>query len=67
MKKFVVDTDSCIGCGACCAISETFVFNDEGLVEAVDNKLEEMDAEAKEKANNALEGCPVGAIKIEEA
>lgn len=67
MEKFVVDTDSCIGCGACCAISSEFIFNDEGLVESKGTDISSMSEDERTSANNAQEGCPVGAITKEEA
>jgi ferredoxin len=66
MKKIIVDSDSCIRCGACVGISnEVFEFNDDGIVETKENNniLEKMDEQVKEDTLDALEGCPVSAIK----
>lgn len=63
MKKLVVDKDVCIGCGACVAIDEShFNFDDNGLSEVISQ--ENLDNELIEQAINS---CPVGAIKIKEA
>ena len=60
MEKVHVDKDLCIACGACVGMyPEHFKFGDDGLAEAI---TEEVTDEAKDAAN----GCPTGAIKIEE-
>ena len=60
MEKIVVN-ENCIGCGMCIAIdSEHFDFED-NLSKPISN--ENLDSEA---LKNAIDSCPVGAIKIEE-
>lgn len=69
MKKIRVNTESCIGCGACAAIaSEVFDFDDNGYAIAKEdnNKFDELSDELKEMVMDAKEGCPTGAIVIEE-
>ncbi|MDD3453383.1 MAG: ferredoxin [Bacilli bacterium] len=69
MKKIIVNTDICIGCGACTAIaSEVFEFDDNGYAKALEtnDEFEKLNDENKEAVTDALEGCPVGAIYIEE-
>ena len=66
MKKFKVN-ENCISCGACVAIApEVFDFNDDMQASAKkeNNIIDKMDDETKEKAMNALEGCPVSAIEL---
>ncbi len=71
MKKIIVDNDLCIRCGACVGICDkVFEFSDDDdIVKSKEgnNILDEMDEQTKDDALDALEGCPVGAIKeIEE-
>lgn len=59
--KVKVNKDACIGCGACTSIAEElFQINDEGLSEV---KVEEVAADLAEKATEAIESCPTGAIE----
>lgn len=59
--KFIVDEDACIGCGACAAIcDEVFEISDDGYAVAKDEKI--TDNEIKERAIDAMEGCPTEAI-----
>ena len=59
--KVKVNKDACIGCGACTSIAEElFQINDEGLSEV---KVEEVSAELSEKATEAIDSCPTGAIE----
>ena len=61
-KKFKVNKDACVGCGACTAIApDVFALGDDGLAEAV--KVAD-DAEV-EACEDALNSCPVGAIEEE--
>lgn len=62
--KAKVDTETCVGCGLCVDIAPN-VFSMEGDIAKVivDQVAEEALAECKE----AVEGCPVEAITIEEA
>ena len=63
MEKLKV-SDSCIGCGFCVSqMDKYFEFNDEGLSQAKQVNVEEED---KKELLNVVEGCPVGAIVIEE-
>jgi len=64
MAKVKVDKDKCIRCGACVAIaSEIFELDSSGRSSV---KVEEVDGELLEKAKEAKNTCPVGAIEIEE-
>lgn len=61
---FKVIKDRCIGCGACVGTcDEVFDFDDDGLATIKNQPTEEN----KEKAVEALEGCPTNAIEKEEA
>ncbi len=63
MKKIKVNSDACIGCGACVAIdSEHFAFNDEGLSKAINQ-----DNLESEDLKNAIDTCPTSAISILES
>ncbi len=63
MKKILLNTSSCIGCGACVHIDpEHFDFNEDGLaivIKAVDEETNSL--------INAKEACPVSAIIVEDA
>ncbi len=62
--KFKVNSDTCIGCGACQAIcDEVFEISDEGYAVAKDEEV--TDEDVKEKAVDAMEGCPTSAISEE--
>ena len=59
--KVKVNQEACIGCGACTSIAEElFQINDEGLSEV---KVEEVAADLDEKAKEAIDSCPTGAIE----
>ena len=59
--KIIVDNERCIGCGACQAICpDVFEFDDEGMMQATDNDVND---DFKEDVIDAIEGCPVDAIK----
>jgi len=59
--KVKVNQEACIGCGACTSIAEElFQINDEGLSEV---KVEEVAADLVEKAKEAIDSCPTGAIE----
>lgn len=61
--KVKVNSDACIGCGACTAIApDVFEINDEGISEAMVNEVMEDEVD---NAKEAIESCPTGAI-IEE-
>ena len=54
-----VDSDKCVGCGACVSIApENFKFNDEGKSVVINDSITDEAQEAKEM-------CPVDAITIE--
>ena len=60
--KFRVN-DSCIGCGLCeGTCPEVFHMTDDGVAEAIDA---EVSAEDLAAAEEAMDGCPVGAIEKE--
>lgn len=62
--KFKVDEDTCIGCGQCINICDSvFAFNDDGLAEAIKEKVED---NLIEEATEAMENCPVGAITTQD-
>lgn len=62
--KAKVNQDTCIGCGLCAATCpDIFEMGDDGLAKA---SLEEIEPEQTEAAEDARDGCPVGAIDIEE-
>jgi len=61
LERLCVDKDKCIGCGACIGIdNEHFDFDDEGLSEVISQDNLESD-----DLKDAIESCPVNAIKIE--
>lgn len=69
MKKIKLNNETCIGCGACTAVcSEVFEFDEEGYAKVIENKenFESLEEEIKEEVVDAVEGCPVSAISIEE-
>lgn len=58
--KYVVN-DGCIGCGLCAGTCpEVFSMGDEGVAVATQTEVSE---EALERAAEAKDGCPVGAIE----
>lgn len=62
MKKIVLKTESCIGCGACVGIdAEHFEFSDDGysMIKSQDN----LDSTA---LSDAIDACPVAIISLEE-
>ncbi len=63
MKKVKVDESLCMRCGACMSIaSEIFGYGDDG--QSVP-KVDTVDDDNKD-AVNAMEGCPTGAITLED-
>ncbi|MBE6138817.1 MAG: ferredoxin [Firmicutes bacterium] len=63
MKKVDVNQDLCIGCGACQAIvDKVFEIDDNGLATVKCNLIEQ---ELEEDVVDAAEGCPTGAIIVE--
>ena len=64
MKKIFVSKDECIGCGFCVgAAPDYFEFDEDGLSKA---KIENVDT-INDDVNTAVENCPTGAIKVEDA
>lgn len=62
LKKIVLQTESCIGCGACVGIdSEHFEFSDDGF--SVVKSQENLESPA---LNDAIDACPVAIISLEE-
>lgn len=54
-------SDECIGCGLCVdTCPEVFSMSDEGTAQAIE---EDVPAEAEASAEDAMSGCPVGAIE----
>lgn len=66
MKTFV-NKDVCIGCGACTVIADKiFEFGDDGLAEVKEEYTDDIPDTEIDNVRDACEGCPVGAIKINE-
>ena len=62
MKKLNVNSDACIGCGACVAIDGAhFDFDENGLSEVISNENIET-----EECKNAMASCPTNAISYVE-
>lgn len=60
--KASVDQDMCIGCGFCCSVCEAvFRMTEAGKAEAFADTTDENKAAVRE----AVEGCPVSAIREE--
>ena len=60
--KYVVDKETCIGCGMCASICpEVFSMGDDDKAEAIS----ESTIETESAANEAMESCPVAAISAE--
>lgn len=59
--KVNVIKDKCIGCGNCVALTESMIFdyNDEGLAEAIVEKVPE---DMEETTKDAITQCPTEAI-----
>jgi len=62
MKKLKVNTEGCIGCGACVGLDpKHFDFNDEGLSIVISEENIN-----PEKIQDIIETCPVNVISYEE-
>jgi ferredoxin len=62
MKYYV--NEECIGCGLCeGTCPEVFSMSDEGTATAIDGEVSE---EVLASAAEAMDGCPVGAIREKE-
>lgn len=67
MEKVIVDKNVCIGCGFCAAnLDSVFKMDDDDLATTVNEDMSSMPEEVKDEVKDIVEGCPVGAIKIEE-
>lgn len=67
MEKVIVDKNVCIGCGFCAAnLDNVFKMDDDDLATTVNDDMNSMSEETKDEVKDIVEGCPVGAIKIEE-
>ena len=61
--KAKVDQSLCIGCGLCVTTCpDVFRMNDDGVAEA----YQEYSTDLSASVNEAVDGCPVGAISTEE-
>lgn len=59
MPKITIDKDKCIGCGLCIEnYPEVFEWGDFNIVQVKSQ-------EVNDKVNQAVENCPLGAIRIE--
>lgn len=62
--KATIERDGCISCGLCPEICpEVFRMADDGLAEVI---VDEVPAEAEDKAVEAQESCPVSVIAVED-
>lgn len=69
MKKIKVNQDVCIGCGACAGMCpEVFELTDNGVadVKKGNEDFDKLNDSVKENVTDAKEGCPAGAISVEE-
>lgn len=64
--KATVDKYLCIGCALCSGIAEDIFEMDYDAGKAVVKKEAMIGPENKERAKEAEQNCPVGAIKIKE-
>lgn len=63
MTKITVDKEKCLGCGYCFSnLDDVFYQDEDGLAAAKENISEDL----VEEANDIKDGCPVGAITVEE-
>jgi ferredoxin len=59
IKKVKVDKEKCLGCGLCVSVAEkAFKLGDEGKAEVL-----AVSEEDEAKVQEAIDSCPVGAIK----
>lgn len=60
MRKAIVDQNTCIGCALCCSTcGEVFRLNEDVKAEAYQAATEEN----QEDVQNAIDSCPVAAIR----
>lgn len=61
--KLKVDKNKCISCGQCVSTCESvFAFDDDSQAKVIETPVEK---ENEEKATEAMEFCPTGAIEEE--
>lgn len=61
MTNITVDKNKCLGCGTCVALCpKVFKLGNDGKAEVIDPK-----GDTEENIKNAIDSCPVGAIKGE--
>jgi len=66
MKKVTIDAETCIGCGACATSTTNIEMKEvDGSMKAVFKRTEIEDSELDEH-KEAVDVCPVDAIKIED-
>lgn len=59
--KVKINNEKCLICGMCASImNEVFSFNDDGIVEPDNSKINESN---EEQVKEAMDNCPVGAIE----
>ena len=62
MRKLVVDKNACIGCETCVSlVPKVFKLGHDGKVQVIDQNNDN-----QENIENAIDSCPVNAIKWEE-
>ncbi len=65
-QKVTIDAETCIGCGACATATTNIEMKDaDGSMKAVPKKSEIEESEVNEH-KEAIDVCPVDAIKLEE-
>ena len=64
--KAKVDKELCIGCALCSGIAQDIFEMDYDAGKAVVKKSAKIGPDNKERAKEAEQNCPVGAIKIKE-
>lgn len=64
MPKIVLDKEKCIGCGACQVLCPEYFEMDEYGKSKI--KKKEVDKSEINSIQEAIEGCPVQCIKLEE-
>ena len=58
MKKIIIDTKKCVGCGTCCAIApKTFKIGEKGKASIISQN-----GNSKKDIDLAIFSCPVQAI-----
>ena len=63
MTKILIDREACIGCGSCTAVAQEIFEMDENF-KAKLKKKEDFTEEEIKLAQEAVDMCPVKAIKI---